>query len=428
MIGPQITTTLLTTSRNRFWLAIYLFSFVVLSLIKAPQVLIETRFWAEEGSVYFAQMSSLPMRDALLFVTNANYQLLTNLLVFAATRVPLANAPAVTTYGAFLVAVLIVVLIFQITIRYRLNRVVGLLLVIAWVFLPGTYETVASATNVQWICSISMLLVLLLPSEDIERNLGKLVIWTALCGLTGVPSCMLAPGFLFRAVYDRSKAFFILGAILSVCALVQLIILKLFGATGRSFAVDVEILTLPALLQTVLVPLFGAGRIARLAEPIREGTATIWPYVVAYGAALVLMLVSISIALRAQRAAIVMLLLFLWVLVTVLNSFGAIGPPRDLISATFGARYYLLGSVCFCLLLVFGTAVPGRIPKIVTGGLLGLIVVSSAAERIFLPWMQPFFEGPSWRVEVEKCRPDAPCDLAIWPPSWIVRVQPPIRL
>ena len=154
-----------TNRSERIWLFAYLAFFVALSFVKAPNVLIEPRFWAEDGAFYFTDFRTLGAWGALVYVTNGNYQLLTNLLVYLATKVPLAHAPAVTTYGAYLVEALVVVLIHAVVVGYGINRPVGLLLVAAWTLMPASYETWASATNVQWICSVSMLLMLMLPHE-----------------------------------------------------------------------------------------------------------------------------------------------------------------------------------------------------------------------------------------------------------------------
>ena len=48
-------------------------------------------------------------------------------------------------------------------------------------------------------------------APTIERHFGKVLVWTAICGLTGVTSCMLAPGYLARAYVDRSGHFALLG-------------------------------------------------------------------------------------------------------------------------------------------------------------------------------------------------------------------------
>lgn len=409
---------------DRAWLPGYVGLFVVLSLLKVPRVLIDTRFFAEEGTFYFTLFRSLGAWDALLFVTNGNYQLLTNVFVWLATKVPLAYAPAVTTYSAYLVALLVVVLIYAVVVRCAINHLVGLLLVAAWTLMPASYETWPSATNLQWTCSVSMLLVLLLPDDDVRRHFGKIVVWTALCGLTGVTSAMLAPGYLVRAWLERSKRLALLGALLCVCALIQLALVKVYGVHDRPFALGPRILTLPTLLQTVLTPLIGIEAVEDLARPIREGHASALLFAIIYLAGFSLILIAIVSALQARRPALVALVAGLWALVSILNTFGAIGPPIGRVAALGGARYYLFGAMCFCLLLAFGTAARAWPARYAATVLLAIVAGSSVAGLAGGSWRDIHTDGPSWRAEIARCDPAAPCRVAIWPRDWSVTLAP----
>jgi len=404
------------------WLFGYLALFVALSFVKAPAVLTDPRFWAEDGAFYFKDFRALDAWGALLHVTNGNYQFLTNVLVYLATKVPLVHAPAVTTYGAYLVEALAVVLIHAVVVGYRVNRLAGLLLVAAWTLMPASYETWASATNVQWTCSVSMLLVLMLPGATIERHFAQTLVWTAICGLTGVTSCMLAPGYLARAWIDRSRHFAVLGTLLALCALLQLAVLMRYGygAADRSFVLDPRILTLPTLLQTILVPLFGVEWIGKLSTPLREGARALSAFV--YLAGLSLMLFAVVAARRAQPTAIVLIVAGLWALVSLVNTFGALGPPLELMSGKGSARYFLFGAMCFCLLLAIGTAAGSRHQSVIAAVLL-LAIVGKSIAQIGERWTIEHVEGPSWKQELAKCAAAAPCEVAIWPKGWSVRLQ-----
>jgi hypothetical protein len=115
-----------------------------------------------------------------------------------------------------------------------------------------------------------------------------------------------------------------------------------------------------------------------------------------------------------------------WMLVSLLNTFGAIGSARGLISGAGGARYYLFGAMCFCLLFAMGTRAPQRIPRRAAAAMLILIVGASAAERVRAHWIVPYLTGPSWRNEVAKCPAQSNCTLEIWPgrPVWTVTLGP----
>ena len=409
-----------TNRSDGIWLFAYLAFFVALSFVKASNVLLDPRFWAEDGAFYFKDFRALDAWGALLYIRNGNYQFLTNVLSYLATQVPLVHAPAVTTYGAYLVETLVVVLIYAVVVGYGINRLVGLLVVAAWTLMPASYETWASATNVQWICSVSMLLVLVLPREAIERNFATALAWTVICGLTGVTSCMLAPGYLARACIDRSRHFVLLGVLLALCALLQLALLMRYGVGGRLFVSDPRTLTLPTLLQTIFVPLFGVEWVGELSAPLRQGARALSAFTVL--AALSLMLFAVAIAWWARRTWIVFVVAGLWILVSLVNTFGALGPPLDLISGKGSSRYFLFGAMCFCLLLAIGTTARSRLGSVVAAALLVVIAGKSIAQ-IGEHWTVEHTQGPSWKRELAQCAPSAPCEVAIWPKGWSVGLR-----
>jgi hypothetical protein len=260
-----------------------------------------------------------------------------------------------------------------------------------------------------------LLLVLILPGEVIGRNLGKSAVWAALCGLTGVASCVLAPAFLARAYLDRSKAFALLGAILTACALIQFVIMMVHGVGDRPFAFGPRTLMVPMLLQTVLTPLIGVERVESFAGPVREGVVPLAALALVYLAAIPWMALSIWLASRAARVELVAIVAGTWLLASILYTFGALGSPLGLISPLGGARYYLLGAMCFCLLLAWGSTASAPVARYTATALLVLIVAVSVVQRLRGSWITPFTQGPSWRAEIEKCVPQSPCVVAIWP-------------
>jgi hypothetical protein len=212
----------------------------------------------------------------------------------------------------------------------------------------------------------------------------------------------------------------VLGTLLVLCALLQLAVLMRYGVADRSFVLDPRILTLPTLLQTILVPLVGVDWIGELSAPLREGARALSAFVYLVG--LSLMLLAVLVARRARPTAIILIVAGLWVLVSVVNTFGALGPPLGLISGKGGARYFLFGAMCFCLLLAIGTAAGSRLQSVIAAVLL-LTIAGRSIAQIGEHWTIEHAEGPSWKQEVAKCAALAPCEVAIWPNGWSVQLQ-----
>jgi hypothetical protein len=153
---------------------------------------------------------------------------------------------------------------------------------------------------------------------------------------------------------------------------------------------------------------------------LRDGARALSAFV--YLAGLSLMLFAVVVARRARPTAIILIVAGLWVLVSVVNTFGALGPPLGLISGKGGARYFLFGAMCFCLLLAIGTTARWRLGSGIAVALLVAIVGTSTAQ-LGSHWRVMHIEGPSWKRELAKCAAAAPCEVAIWPDGWSVTLQ-----
>jgi len=397
-------------------LALAVFLFV--SWLKAPSLYMAPRMWSEEGNLYFGAIQSLGFVDSLALVVRANIQFLTNAIVYLATQVPLVWAAHVTTYLSLAIAAFTAHLIVLFCAAYGVRQSICLLAVVIWALLPPTYEVFSTATNAQWVCSISILLICALPPNVLQtRYEPALYVWAIACGLTGVPSCIAAPGFFLRGAAERSRPHLVIGTILGLCAILQLAIIITHPIEGRSFSFTPSSLVLPGLLQTVIGPIMSADVADIMGVKIRSRDAG--AQVVAAATVLVsiwLIYLVTTLAWSPRRKGLVVVLLFLWALESILNTFGAFGGyPEGLISGWGGARYYLFGSVCFLLLLLLGTSSDERLARQISVGLICLMGGVSIVQMILSPWTHALTEGPSWADEVKRCVPVQPCMVTVWP-------------
>jgi hypothetical protein len=209
----------------------------------------------------------------------------------------------------------------------------------------------------------------------------------------------------------------VIGVILSICALIQLVLIITHPIEGRSFAFAPLTLVLPGLLQTVLAPIISADIVELIGAKIRSGEAG--ADVVTTATVLVslsLICLAAALAWSSRWRSLVAVLLFLWALESVLNTFGAFGGyPEGLISGWGGARYYLFGCMCFLLLLMLGTGANDRLARRISVGLICLMGAVSVAQMIKSPWTRGLTEGPSWASEIERCVPARSCMVTVWP-------------
>ncbi len=404
---------------SRFEHLLYVGVFAVLAFIKCPGLFLDPRFWAEEGSVYFAKLREASFWQALTLTNLGSYQGLENLSVYLATLVPLEFAPTVTTYLAFLLHAAVAFQIATVAAAYGLSRIVGLLLVAAWVLVPQSYEVWLSATNMQWVVGVSMLMVFALPAQQLERQPLLYTAWATVCGLSGIPGVLLAPFFLIRWVDEKSKALLAIGIAGLACGLVQAAVVVTLGSSGRQYVTDPLLLVMPTVLQSILAPLFSA----EFAGAIGYAINTHLPHI--DGMLLGCLILAAGVGHLAYSSsqsvagALTVQVIGLAVLVSLIQTFGALGNARDLLSGYGGARYYLFGSMSLCLLLAWGTKSADALLRKEAFALLVLVTLTGVAVRYTSTTVAVMLAGPSFRQQVRDCdRSAAPaCRVQLWPPT-----------
>jgi hypothetical protein len=392
--------------------------FVLFSILKMPVAMIDGRVWAEEGTVFFKDLFTRSIIGAIVYEYKGTVQVLTAMPVWIATRAPLSTVPYILTYFGFSVLCIVFFQLYAWARSIRLASINFLVLLVAWMFIPETYEVWASTVNVQWICSLSILLILLTDRESLSSNILMWSFWVLLCGLTGVPSCMLAPIFIVRAILDRSKPHAFLGLILSLCSIVQLIFILRSGLPERHFSFSlVDILVAP-FLQTILVPSFGAKSVFLVMTSIfdvREDYAG-WRSI---SFTFLLFIFFLYLFVRSKKylsdkaIAATAYVVSSWLLVSFLNVVGSLG--GNLLLPYGSGRYFFFGASCFCLLLGLALAAKSKIVRTVAMIWLTLVAMVGVSQRFFATWPAVYMSGPSWQNQIQSCPPNQPCLIKVWP-------------
>ncbi|MBV8739533.1 MAG: hypothetical protein JO007_20220 [Alphaproteobacteria bacterium] len=398
--------------------------FLIVAFLKSPTIFIDPRFWAEEGVTFYARFLHLPFTSSIAFIKSGSILVLTNAIVYIATKVPTALAPAVTTYAALLLHLVVVCQIVLFVRAHSLAKMVGLLLVAAWALLPQTFEVWLNATNIQWITGVSMLVFLAMPAGWIEQHWKGGAAWCLVCGLSGVPATVLAPFFFLRAFMERSFTILILAIVLSVTVVAQLAILTDVGEP-RPYLLDPWFLVMPLFLQSVLSPVLSAEVVDKIAPSIvdRNSQHVIMTTISVLIAGIGIMGFATAAAYSGCRKPYVWLVLMAWLVVTIIQNFGSIDPRAEL-SGWAGGRYFLFGSMCLCLLLAWGTEARQTVPRVVSMGLLIAVMVSGIYTVAFSPWCRLELHGPSWRKQVKSCAVGHTCKIIVWPGgSWILEIE-----
>jgi len=399
--------------------------FLAIALWKSRNLFAHPRFWAEEATVFYARFLHSSFFDSIFYVKSASLQLLTNVIVYAAAQAPPELGPTVTTYAALALHLVVVVQIALFIRAHGLGQATGLLLVGAWALLPQTYEVWLSATNAQWVAGVSALMVFVMPSAWMARHRRGAALWCFVCGLSGVPATLLAPMFILRALIERSRPVALIAAALAATVIVQLAVLAAFGES-RPYPRDPMTLTVPLFLQSVLAPVVSADGADRLAMHILSPHPAIaaMSLIATLILGLAVLGVATAAAATARRKPDAWLVLLALVGVTAVQNFGGIS-PREHLAGAAGARYFLCGAMCLCLLLGWGTqAWPASLRR-VSFGLLCWIVLVGIVTAAVSPWTIPHTHGPSWRRQIDACVPGQICSVTVWPggPAWALEIR-----
>jgi len=197
--------TALNVERRRerlFWLTLI----AVLMVSRAPHLVLDPRFWAEEATMYFSYARQSGVIASLLFISTG-YPSYLNIsanipATIAANLAPLSVAPLVTTWWAFLIQLIPFVLVLFGNSRIWVTRPQRLLVSALLLFGPPvvTGEVWLNSTNSQVFCGIIGVILLC------ERTDGqtRVVVWLyrallVFCALSGPYTIFLAPAYIVKA-------------------------------------------------------------------------------------------------------------------------------------------------------------------------------------------------------------------------------------
>lgn len=242
--------------------------FACLLLSRDPAILADAQFWAEDGTVWFAQAHRLGLA-ALVRPESTYLQTVSRLVAWLATPLPLRWSPTAYAAAAFLIQLLVP--LFFVSERCatlwprRAERFAfGCLLMV----LPNTTEVYVNLTNSQW--HLAMLAFLILQAAP-AASIGAF--WfdsaaLALSALSGPFSILLLPTAALALWAAPSRAQLVRTVLVGAGAIVQLAVI-LGAAHVRSSAplgASVAVLMQIVADQILYAGLFGISTLNAVAQ------------------------------------------------------------------------------------------------------------------------------------------------------------------
>ena len=413
-------------------------AYALLLILRAPRIW-PGRFWAEEGTVFFSAACSSGLLKSLFVPHLGYYMAVTSFATTLAARaVPLEQAPLVTTIIAAVVQLLPAALLVMGRIDALpdpLSRAIALALLL--VSLP-TEEIWLTSTNSSHFMAVSAGIILVSkPWASRTRffHIGLLV----LAGLSGISANLLAPFFWLRAYQERSRERLEQAIALSVCAMIQavvVVIAPMYGFTSvgldgpRSPRLDLQMLAHAILAKDILLPFTGRAWTEHIMAPLTKTLAAHQPMV--FVSAIVIVWAG-AVAFAVMKAKqwqprVLFCLSIYMVFVSFTASIEASRPSWHLshTSALGAGRYYYFPNFFLGLTLLMtawtGSALHRRLRQTAFVLVAWMLVVGS--NEFFRsdahPWSLP---GRTGKRQVAAWRREETRELKIWPVPWKITLD-----
>ena len=394
--------------------------YAALVLLRMPDIVLHGRFWAEEGTIFFANAWTLDPMRALLMPVGGYLNLVANGATLAARwTVPVADAPFVTIAVALvfqLVPPLILLSARDAWLQPWPVRLAGVALLL---LVPGSDEIWLQTLHCQFELAVAcgLLLALEVPRGGHLAFALAILLLAPLCGPGAIA---LTPLFLLRALLDRTLGRTVQLGALAGGSVVQMIFFFTLG-TDRGYTLDPGVILSVVTVKDLVVPFTGiyssAGRVAALQAEVMAGHvpagAIVAPLVVFGG-------LTAIIWHDGNRPAF-------WLLAAAaaaaLSAYiGALDGTAALIHTRAGARYAFVPLSLTALSVLAISAGNRPVWRWPAAAICAWLLIVGA-RSFTAPW-PPVSHGPSWHDQVALWQADPAYVMHIWPSPWTLTLAP----
>lgn len=389
--------------------------FVFLSSLKMEPYIYSGRIWAEEGLIFYAQISQVGFYEGLFFIFNGHLELATNLVVSIASLFELRYVPLVTTYLSYLLQLIPVILLINYYKVIGLSFISLIIVLLFMVGMPQAAEVWANSVNLHFHFSLIVGIIVIIPIANINNSKYIFRILVFFSGLSGVPANFLMPLFLFIALHTKDKERWVQFYILVSTTLFQvlLILINDVPLELRTFNMNPVVYWAIMLCQNIISPLFGVDIGNQLAAIIKTMLVGNLGGILFSSLLTVLLIMLINSSIFTEKYKHV----YLYISVCLLSLCSialALGDIQRLISASSGGRYFYSANI---LLLIAILIVIQKKQNILLYIIPIIIAISSVSS------VKKFIGGPDWVVKYDEHIQANSDHVEIWPWGWSMPIE-----
>jgi hypothetical protein len=405
---------------------------IALNIVRCPELLLSPRFFAEEGTTYFASAFQKSFLENIFSAHYGYYTLYNQIATSFAKLVPLEHAPLVTTFMSLIVQVGISLYVLwgELPLLATIWRRAFLALAIPLISWPGHWLTIIGTQ-----CWLGAGTFLLLLSSNRSRPLAGYAAragYLLVAGLTGVISCFMIPAYFLRAVKEKSMEFFAYAGILFLCVPVHTGVLfdallssspevadrfmsntlaTMLGKTvvyqfaipftGRGFFEQQLLVDIGSSIKTIFENVFGVNLLVHdlFVMPLLTGVAVI---------------ILTTVIIWQNRSILdVQLITVTLLTIGILSNFCSI-------NSAGGPRYYFVPSLIMLTLYIGIKEMKSCRPVVAAAVLVMLCtLLGNGIEFRSIMNKQAYRpDYPDWRAELVLWRATPSYQINIWPTSW----------
>ena len=390
---------------------------LLIVIFRAPNILLEPRFWAEEGTLYYAHATLSGILEGIFFSPKGTAGYFNLAASFPATIAAhfssVELAPFVTTYFSLFIYLMIFSLVLWGKSYFWNTLILKVSTCFIILFFPSSNasgETWLNTINLQVYCGLIAFIIVLENTTVIARTKKwflRLVI--LFCVLSGAYTIFLAPLYFVKCFYERSRETFIHLFIIIFGSLIQISAFAYIKYNGllsakKLVAFSWEKALISVLEHQIALPFLGyTGK-----QFLNNITLFLADYV-----SLAIISMSMILVLVKCRSYINLQLVLGFFLLALLTSVFSMG-------GVAGGRYAVLPSIVFGLLLlsvVSSDILPISV-KYIARFVLACSILSGAYDYQFNT--KPVITGselprPDWTSQINNWRKDTSLVLNMWP-------------